>query len=145
MIPIIKSFTESETNQYANQVNTEECISTVKKFKGDIDYKDVSSKRNQQCYNRVSISDQNIGMYGENQVFMYIENEIDVYCFTYNEIDFLLETKTNPHSKNKLDKDFIKTLTYLKQDIRYKIPIYPLDMAIDMFHRPGTCFRLTTY
>ena len=140
---IKQSFTESDVLQYIHQVKTDECVNTLQTYKKDIDYNDISSKRNIQCQNKTNLSNQKIGMYSDDQVFMYTEKKDGpLYCFTYREIDFLLKNKKNPYTKKPLTNEFTKHLQKLKKDIRYKIPVYPLDKTLNMFHEPGTCFKM---
>lgn len=141
---VVTKFDELRVNRYIHQVNTDTCIDTLNKYKKDIDYDNISSHRNQQCTNKETLSDQKIGMFGNDQIIFYTEEKGGpVYCFTYGEIDYLLEKGVNPHTRKKLSTEFLNNIkTKYKQDIRYRIPVYPLDKALNMYHEPGSCFRM---
>lgn len=139
-----------EIQQYVHQVKNTKCISTLQKNKRDVPYDFIKKKRNSKCENRTSMGDEHIGLYSEDQLLFYNDDD-SLYCFKYDETDHLLKTKKNPYNGKPLDDKFVATLTDLAQtdpisgiskNIKYQIPVYPLDKAIDMYRESGTCFRM---
>jgi len=142
--------TDDEILQYTHQVKDDKCVSILKKNKKDVPYEFIKTNRNKECTNRTSMSDEHIGMYSEDQLLFYKDDD-SLYCFKYDETDHLLKTKKNPYNGKPLDSKFITTLvditrkdpdTGIINNIKYQIPVYPLDKVLDMYQKSGTCFRL---
>lgn len=92
------------------------------------------------CENTTTIGDSPIQNYSENQIILYENEKGNIYCFKYDEIDYLLKKKVNPFDKTPLNKNFLKLLKKEKQNIKYSIPIYP--KTSNIYYHPGTCPRL---
>lgn len=136
--------TYSDIKRYVYQVNSDKCVDTLNKHKDQIDNnfkKYINSRRNNECKNIVNMSDNPIGMYSPDQLIFYKENE-NIYCFTYGEVDVLLNRQVNPYTGEKLSNKLIKTLTDETKNTKYEIPIYPLDKAVNMYMESGTCFHI---
>jgi len=131
-----------EIERYIYGVKDNKCISFLQKNKENLPLEFIKKNRNKKCTNRTSMSDEDIGMYSEDQIILYNEGD-NLFCFKYDETPFLLESGKNPFTGKRLDENFIKTLSH--DDIRYSIPVYPLDKAIDIFQESGTCFRLPPF
>ncbi|MDD4930927.1 MAG: hypothetical protein PHG66_02075 [Candidatus Colwellbacteria bacterium] len=145
--------TVEEIQQYVHQTKDTKCVSILQKNKRNIPYDFIKKKRNTECVNRTSMSDDHISLYSEDQLLFYNDDD-SLYCFKYDETDHLLKTRKNPFNGKPLDKKFITTLTELSQtdpitgiskNIKYQIPVYPLDKALDMYQESGTCFRMPSF
>jgi hypothetical protein len=138
--------TNDEMTRYIYGIKDQKCMSILQKEKKNLPIEFIKKIRNRKCTNRTSISDEDIGMYSEDQIILYNEGD-NLFCFKYDETPFLLETGKNPFTGKRLHENFIKTISKgLATNIKYSsIPVYPLDKAIDMFNKPGTCFRLPSF
>ena len=127
---------------YLAQVNNEECFNQVidlYKKHGETFIDLVKQTRStlqpwSESINKTSLSKKEITLYSEDQLIP----SPDGYLFDFGDIDYLTLKKINPYTGNKFPIKFISDLTKLKNDRKYFIRIYPLDLSLKGFVDPDT-------
>lgn len=130
--PELKKFFQQEKKRRPKLNSPEQVFAYVS-------HSTTTSSHKGMCKNPTSLSVQDITQYSTDQLLFYVEDGA-IYCFTFREIEVLINTGRNPFTDKEISEKFLNTLYKLRADSRYKIPIYPLEKKL--FLSPGTCFQL---
>lgn len=116
-----------------NSKNRQRCIQYILKHKNQIDYQDITSRRNySKCNNDTTFAFNDLNEFSKSEVYFYKDSNAKCWCFHMSEIPNLINTQKNPWTNMKIDvKDIKKMYNFLDY-----IPEYTLEEATtEIFER----------
>ena len=116
-----------------NSKNRQRCIQYILKHKNQIDYQDITSRRNYtKCNNDTTFAFNDLNEFSKSEVYFYKDSNGLEWCFHMSEIPNLINTQKNPWTNMKIDvKDIKKMYNFLDY-----IPEYTLEEATtEIFER----------
>lgn len=116
-----------------NSKNRQKCIQYILKHKNQIDYQDITSRRNYtKCNNDTTFAFNDLNEFSKSEVYFYKDSNGLEWCFHMSEIPNLINTQKNPWTNMKIDtKDIKKMYNFLDY-----IPEYTLEEATtEIFER----------
>lgn len=116
-----------------NYKNRQRCIQYILKHKNQIDYQDITSRRNySKCNNDTTFAFNDLNEFSKSEVYFYKDSNAKCWCFHMSEIPNLINTQKNPWTNMKIDtKDIKKMYNFLDY-----IPEYTLEEATtEIFER----------
>lgn len=116
-----------------NSKNRQKCIQYILKHKNQIDYQDITSRRNYtKCNNDTTFAFNDLNEFSKSEVYFYKDSNGLEWCFHMSEIPNLINTQKNPWTNMKIDTNDIKKM-YNFLDY---IPEYTLEEATtEIFER----------
>jgi len=131
---------DKTTILYLSQTDSMECFQILLKIFSHNKKLFLSLVKTERLKRNPWKSIKNPSMLSGNEIWLLSPKQLliteDHYAFDFGDIDYLLEKKINPFNQKKLSPTFIKKLKKAKTDWRYKIRMYPLDMAYSGFMDP---------
>ena len=116
-----------------NSKNRQKCIQYILNHKNEIDYQDITSRRNYtKCNNDTTFAFNDLNEFSKSEVYFYKDPRGLEWCFHMSEIPNLINTQKNPWTNMKIDtKDIKQMYNFLDY-----IPEYTLEEATtEIFER----------
>ena len=116
-------------NPELNQDELDSCKDYIRDNYTTMDYEQIynARRRHKNCNNPSTLASfLDIHTLAPNQM-VYYDDGSNTYCFAYEDIDYLLESGTNPYTTLPLSDEFEQQLLTLADDLRKTIPPEPID------------------
>lgn len=113
--------------------NKWECIQYILKHKDEIDYNDISNRRNKlDCSNDTTFSFNSLNEYSKSEIYVYTDSRGLKWCFHMSELENIIVTRKNPWTNVSIPNIEISNIfSHLKY-----IPEYTLEEATtEIFER----------
>jgi hypothetical protein len=113
--------------------NKWECIQYILKHKDEIDYNDISKRRNKfDCSNDTTFSFNSLNEYSKSEIYVYTDSRGLKWCFHMSELENIIVTRKNPWTNTSIPETDISNMFY---HLKY-IPEYTLEEATtEIFER----------